>query len=97
MIDGNDGVPPRPYILDCGALHAYTMIMHTINDSEPTELFSLQSCRLIPVDAFSERQSLKKNRRRCPLHRGGRSARRGRTVRGLVRGGGALWSDADGP
>jgi hypothetical protein len=50
-----------------------------------------------PVDAFSERQSLKKNRRRCPLHRGGRSARRGRTVRGLVRGGGALWSDADGP
>ena len=49
------------------------------------------------VDAFSERQSLKKNRRRCPLHRGGRSARRGRTVRGLVRGGSALWSDADGP
>jgi hypothetical protein len=38
------------------------------------------------VDAFSERQSLKKNRRRCPLQRGGRSARRGRTVRGLVRG-----------
>jgi hypothetical protein len=49
------------------------------------------------VDAFSERQSLKKNRRRCPLHRDGRSARRGRTVRGLVRGDGVLWSDADGP
>jgi hypothetical protein len=49
------------------------------------------------VDAFSERQSLKKNRRRCPLHRDGRSARRGRTVRGLVRGDGALWSGADGP
>jgi hypothetical protein len=49
------------------------------------------------VDAFSERQSLKKNRRRCPLYRGGRSARRGRTVRGLVRDGDALWSDADGP
>jgi hypothetical protein len=49
MIDGNDGVPPRPYILDCGALHAYTMIMHTLNNSEPTELFSLQSCRLIPI------------------------------------------------
>jgi hypothetical protein len=30
----------------------------------------------IPVDAFSERQILKKNRRRCSLHRGGRSARR---------------------
>jgi hypothetical protein len=27
------------------------------------------------VDAFSERQILKKNRRRCSLHRGGRSAR----------------------
>jgi hypothetical protein len=54
-------------------------------------------CRNGLVDAFSEHQSLKKNRRRCPLHRGGRSARRGRTVRGLVRGGGALWSDADGP
>jgi hypothetical protein len=26
------------------------------------------------VDAFSERQILKKNRRRCSLHRGGRSA-----------------------
>jgi hypothetical protein len=38
------------------------------------------------VDAFSERQLLKKNRRRCLLHRGGRSARRGRTVRSLVRG-----------
>jgi hypothetical protein len=22
-----DGVPPRPYILDCGALHAYMMTM----------------------------------------------------------------------
>jgi hypothetical protein len=40
----------------------------------------------VPVDAFLERQILKKNRRRCLLHRGGRSARRGRTVRGLVRG-----------
>jgi hypothetical protein len=30
---------------------------------------------LISVDAFSERQILKKNRRRCSLHRGGRSAR----------------------
>jgi hypothetical protein len=29
----------------------------------------------IGVDAFSERQILKKNRRRCSLHRGGRSAR----------------------
>jgi hypothetical protein len=38
------------------------------------------------VDAFSERQILKKNRWRCPLIRRGRSARRGRTVRGLAQG-----------
>jgi hypothetical protein len=47
---------------------------------------SYYASALKTVDAFSERQTLKKNRRRCPLHRGGRSARRGRTVRGLVRG-----------
>jgi hypothetical protein len=28
-IDGNDGVPPRPYILDHGALHAYRMMTST--------------------------------------------------------------------
>jgi hypothetical protein len=50
-----------------------------------------------PVDAFSERQILKKNRRRCSLVRRGRSAARSRTVRDLARGGGALWSGADGP
>jgi hypothetical protein len=38
------------------------------------------------VDTFLGRQTLNTNQRRCPLHRGGRSARRGRTVRGLVRG-----------
>jgi hypothetical protein len=38
------------------------------------------------VDAFSERQILKKNRRRCSLVRRGRSARRGRTVRDLAQG-----------
>jgi hypothetical protein len=27
MVDGNDGVPPRPYIFDCGALHVYVMMM----------------------------------------------------------------------
>jgi hypothetical protein len=48
MVDGNDGVPPRPYILDRGALHAYVMIMYTLNNSEPTELIFLQCCRLIP-------------------------------------------------
>jgi hypothetical protein len=48
MVDGNDGVPPRPYILDCGALHAYVMITYILNNSEPTELIFLQSCRLIP-------------------------------------------------
>jgi hypothetical protein len=49
------------------------------------------------VDAFSERQILKKNRRRCSLVRRGRSAARSRTVRDLARGGGTLWSGADGP
>jgi hypothetical protein len=53
-------------------------------------------CNVI-VDAFSERQILKKNRRRCSLVRRGQSAARSRTVRDLARGGGALWSGADGP
>jgi hypothetical protein len=47
MVDGNDGVPPRPYILDRGALHAYMRIMSIPNNSEPTELIFLQSCQLI--------------------------------------------------
>jgi hypothetical protein len=38
------------------------------------------------VDTFSERQILKKNRRRCSLVRRGRSAAWGRTVRDLVQG-----------
>jgi hypothetical protein len=38
------------------------------------------------VDAFFGRQTLNKNHRRCSLRRGGRSAVRGRTVRGLARG-----------
>jgi hypothetical protein len=29
MVDGNDGVPPRPYILDRRALHASMMLMCT--------------------------------------------------------------------
>jgi hypothetical protein len=29
MDDRNEGVPPRPYILDRGALHAYVMMMYT--------------------------------------------------------------------
>jgi hypothetical protein len=49
------------------------------------------------VDTFSEAPITQENQRRCSLHRGGRSARWGRTVRGLVRGGGAFWSGADGP
>jgi hypothetical protein len=36
------------------------------------------------VDAFSKRQILKKNRRRCSLVRRGRSAAWGRTVRDLA-------------
>jgi hypothetical protein len=46
--DLNDGVPPRPYILDRGALHTYVRIMYILSNSEPTELIFLQSCRLIP-------------------------------------------------
>jgi hypothetical protein len=41
---------------------------------------------LPPVDAFSERQILKKNRRRCSLVRRGRFAAWGRTVRDLAQG-----------
>jgi hypothetical protein len=44
MVDGNDGVPHRPYILDRGALHVYATIMYTLNNSESTELIFLQSC-----------------------------------------------------
>jgi hypothetical protein len=40
------------------------------------------------------RQILNTNRRRCPLHRGGRSTRRGRMVRGLVRGAAVLSGQA---
>jgi hypothetical protein len=47
MVDGNDGVPPGPYILDRGALLAYMRITCLLNNSELTELISLQSCRLI--------------------------------------------------
>jgi hypothetical protein len=48
MVDKNDGVPPRPYIHDRGAPRMYIMIMCLLNNSELTELISLQSCRLIP-------------------------------------------------
>jgi hypothetical protein len=40
----------------------------------------------IYVDAFSERQILKKNRQRCSLVRRGRSAAWGRMVRDLAQG-----------
>jgi hypothetical protein len=29
MVDGNDGVPSRPYIFDRGVLHVYVMMMCT--------------------------------------------------------------------
>jgi hypothetical protein len=48
MVDGNDGVPPGPYIHDHGALHTYMRIICLLNNSKLTELISLQSCRLIP-------------------------------------------------
>jgi hypothetical protein len=38
---GNDGVPHRPYIFDRGALHAYVMMMYTLNNSELIELIFL--------------------------------------------------------
>nr|ACN26603.1 unknown [Zea mays] len=47
---------------------------------------SSSSSRVVVVDAFSERQILKKNRRRCSLVRRGRSAAWGRTVRDLAQG-----------
>jgi hypothetical protein len=44
MVDGNDGVPPGPYILDRGVLHVYMRITCLLNNSEPTELIFLQYC-----------------------------------------------------
>jgi hypothetical protein len=35
---------PGPYIHDRGALHTYMSIICLLNNSEPTELISLQSC-----------------------------------------------------
>jgi hypothetical protein len=49
------------------------------------------------VDTFLEAPITQKNQRRCSLVRRGRSAAQSRTVRGLARGGGALWSGADSP
>jgi hypothetical protein len=57
----------------------------------------INSSTVNTVDAFLEAPITQENQRRCSLHRGGRSGRGGRTVRGLARGGGALWSGADGP
>jgi hypothetical protein len=51
----------------------------------------------ILLTPFWRRQLLQENQRRCSLVRRGRSAAQGRTVRDLARGGGALWSGADGP
>jgi hypothetical protein len=42
--------------------------------------------QFVVVDAFFGRQTLNKNQRRCSLHRHGRSAARGRTVRDLAQG-----------
>jgi hypothetical protein len=41
MVDGNDGVFPRPNIFDRGALHAYMRITRLLNNSELTELIFL--------------------------------------------------------
>jgi hypothetical protein len=53
-------------------------------------------CSRGTVDTFLEAPITQKNQRRCSLVRRRRSAAQSRTVRGLTRGGGALWSDADG-
>jgi hypothetical protein len=57
MVDGNDRVPPRPYILDRGALHAYMRIMCILNNSEPTELifYNLADLSLIRPDIQGRR------------------------------------------
>jgi hypothetical protein len=49
------------------------------------------------VDTFLEAPITQKNQRRCSLVRRGRSVAQDRTVCDLARGGGALWSGADGP
>jgi hypothetical protein len=48
-IDDFDGVPPRPYILDRGAIHADYDNNVGLSNSEPTELIFLRSRRLIIV------------------------------------------------
>jgi hypothetical protein len=58
---------------------------HSACVSRPSPLHLKKVYHVLPcVDAFSERQILKKNRRRCSLVRRGRSAAWGRTVRDLV-------------
>jgi hypothetical protein len=43
-----EGVPPRPYIFDRGAVHVDTMIDHVhLRNSEPIESIFLWLCRLI--------------------------------------------------
>jgi hypothetical protein len=42
-----DGVPPRPYISDRGALTYVYDNVACLSNSEPTELIFLQSCQLI--------------------------------------------------
>jgi hypothetical protein len=49
MVDGNDGVPPGPYILDRGALHVYTRITCLLNNSEPTS-YNLADLSLTHLD-----------------------------------------------
>jgi hypothetical protein len=64
-----------------GVFSARTMFRSLINI-----IRGVQSFHFPLVDAFSERQILKKNRRRCSLVRRGRSAAWGRTVRDLAQG-----------
>jgi hypothetical protein len=55
-------------------------------DLEVQSLQKVEGFHLASVDTFFERQTLNKNRRRCSLHRRGRSVAKGRTVRDLVQG-----------
>jgi hypothetical protein len=49
------------------------------------------------VDTFSRANHYNENRRRCSLHRHGRSAARGQMVRDLAQGSGSLPNVPDGP
>jgi hypothetical protein len=70
---------------------------HTLSILNLPHSVSAHLIDFLSVDTFLEAPITQKNQRRCSLVRHGRSAAQSRTVRDLARGGGAPWSDADGP